>query len=283
LLCRRGSRTPAINQLFIDASGEVQAAANLLADQREREAGRAHARLVQVVALARLSQAMREAAGMRSAHLERALGNLEASRDTYQAIDELGGRVEALWDRIVVGVAQLSGTSRLDDAREETQHTLMGEGRATYAAIALALRERTTPPLTLDEFRAWTGPMLARALLMRDAAFDVAGELAADMTREATISLWVAVATAVAALLASLGAVTVILYRVVRPLGELTEAIARLSRGDFAVSVSGRARRDELGAMACAVDMFKQSEVKIGTVRNSVYGGRSTVSRPWPR
>lgn len=256
-------RPYAINQQFADASAEVQAAVNLLADQREREAGRAHARLVQVVALARLSQALREAAGMRSAHLERAISSAEVSRDTYRAIDELGGRVDALWDRIVVGTAQLSGAPRLDDAREEMRRTLMGEGRATYDAIAAALRDRRAAPVTLDEFRAWTEPMLERALLMRDAAFDVAGELATDMTREATLSLWVAVSTAISALLASLGAASIILWRVVRPLGELTEAVARLSRGDLAVNVPGRARRDELGAMACAVDMFKQSEAKI--------------------
>jgi len=46
-----------------------------------------------------------------------------------------------------------------------------------------------------------------------------------------------------------------------RPLTAITGVMNRLSTGDTAVTVSGRARRDELGAMAKAVEVFKQNAI----------------------
>ncbi|MFB0492653.1 methyl-accepting chemotaxis protein [Methylobacterium sp. OAE515] len=55
--------------------------------------------------------------------------------------------------------------------------------------------------------------------------------------------------------------VVVILVQVTRPIGETTATMTRLASGDLAVRVGGAERRDEIGAMVRAVQVFKDALV----------------------
>jgi methyl-accepting chemotaxis protein len=50
--------------------------------------------------------------------------------------------------------------------------------------------------------------------------------------------------------------------RVVRPINRLTEVMKRLASGDHQVEIAGQDRGDEIGAMAQAVEVFKQNAVE---------------------
>ena len=50
---------------------------------------------------------------------------------------------------------------------------------------------------------------------------------------------------------------SVVTLRVTRPLGKLTEAMGKLADGDFEMVLPGLGRKDEIGAMANAVERFK--------------------------
>ncbi|MBB4267155.1 methyl-accepting chemotaxis protein [Roseospira visakhapatnamensis] len=50
---------------------------------------------------------------------------------------------------------------------------------------------------------------------------------------------------------------------IVRPIKAITSVMQRLARNDLMVEVPGRARRDEIGAMAAAVEIFKENSQKI--------------------
>jgi len=54
-----------------------------------------------------------------------------------------------------------------------------------------------------------------------------------------------------------------------RPLGAITAVMNRLSSGDTEVSIPGNERRDELGTMAKAVEMFRRSIIEAGTLREA--------------
>jgi methyl-accepting chemotaxis protein len=61
------------------------------------------------------------------------------------------------------------------------------------------------------------------------------------------------------AMLIAAGAALALALGVSRPLQRMTEAMRRLATGDTAVTVPGAARRDEIGAMAGAVQVFKDN------------------------
>src|SRR5713101_5571064 len=54
-----------------------------------------------------------------------------------------------------------------------------------------------------------------------------------------------------------------------RPLSEITAVMNRLSSGDTAVTIPGGARKDELGTMAGAVDVFRRSMIEARTMREA--------------
>lgn len=68
-------------------------------------------------------------------------------------------------------------------------------------------------------------------------------------------------------LLMVVGAVVAMLKGVVAPLGRMTGAMLRLSKGDLATEVPYLSRRDEVGEMAGAVEVFKESMIAAERLR----------------
>ncbi len=54
-----------------------------------------------------------------------------------------------------------------------------------------------------------------------------------------------------------------------RPLTAITAVMNRLSSGDIGVTIPGGDRKDELGTMAMAVDVFRRNMIEAGTMRES--------------
>jgi PAS domain S-box-containing protein len=74
-----------------------------------------------------------------------------------------------------------------------------------------------------------------------------------------------AIAIVVTALLATvLGLSYAIIRGIVGPVTAMTEAMGRLARGDRSVEIDARERRDEIGEMAAALDIFKSNAIEFG-------------------
>ncbi|WP_316978569.1 methyl-accepting chemotaxis protein [Shumkonia mesophila] len=76
-------------------------------------------------------------------------------------------------------------------------------------------------------------------------------------------ALWGEVLVAGTAVIILIGALIVLLSRIVsRPLLVMTQAMSRLAGGDLEVEVPARGRRDEMGEMAAAVQVFKDNAIE---------------------
>jgi len=84
-------------------------------------------------------------------------------------------------------------------------------------------------------------------------------DIQAIFMRSALTSGLIALAIMVA--LFALGALLV--RSLIKPLGRLNGTMAQLARGDFAVELAGLGRRDEIGDMVRAVDVFRQNGMKV--------------------
>ena len=196
--------------------------------------------------------------GLRSAMLSALLSGAAMAGDKMQHIDELTGAANVLWDRVRLMVAQMNGDSDVKIACDTTAKTIMGEGGRVYRRIAEAFRAGRPAPMTLADFRVWTPPMLANALLLRNAAFVQVGHERAAKVRFAGGQIWQAACVAIAALLIVILASCQIVRRLSRPLLELACAVTKIADGDLTVPVPGADRRDELGEVAAAVAILTQ-------------------------
>ena len=103
-----------------------------------------------------------------------------------------------------------------------------------------------------------------RELLTRDVALNEGGarrdaDAAMANTASATQTAYVAVSLALAAALA---AAAFGLLRISRPIQAMTEAMSSLAGGDAETEIPSLRRRDEIGAMASAVQVFKDSLIR---------------------
>ena len=87
-------------------------------------------------------------------------------------------------------------------------------------------------------------------------------QLAAGRALATKISLFAALAAVVVAVLALYGA-----RAVAGPVRQMTDAMKRISDGDREVEVPAKERRDEVGQMAQAVEVFKQNGIEMERLR----------------
>ncbi|HZY67199.1 MAG TPA: methyl-accepting chemotaxis protein, partial [Devosia sp.] len=108
--------------------------------------------------------------------------------------------------------------------------------------------------------RAYQGEI--DAVVAKDQAdFDA---LKADLSRFQALVLPSVLGIILVGLVAGIATALFIASRhVVRPLAGMTGTMERLARGDLEVTVPGLGRRDEIGQMAAAVEVFKENAVQV--------------------
>jgi len=103
---------------------------------------------------------------------------------------------------------------------------------------------------------------LGAIITVRDALYDNAGEILAAAYSGARLSFMIALLVLVAVIAASCGLVMMVQRRVCKPIVDITGSMSKLAAGDTAGAIPASERRDEIGAMAAAVQVFKDNMIK---------------------
>ena len=262
---------------FVLAAAAVQQVISQMVEDHERMLNRLAPSFGQLAAIATLSQALREVAGLRSALLSPHLARNQISRPELRELDELSGQVQSAWRRIQVSVAQVANPSaELMQAYQVITATIMGEGDREYRSIITALGEGRPPDMGIAQYRAWTSPMLSNALLLRNIAFD---ELHRRFAAEQRSKKWQAVfgllGTAVAVTVV-VGATWLVMCRVALPLSRLTRTVGLLADGELDVEVADPNSSDELGSLSNAVLVLRDRAREAKRLRNAVEAEEAT-------
>jgi methyl-accepting chemotaxis protein len=114
----------------------------------------------------------------------------------------------------------------------------------------------------VDTYFVETQRGLASIIEVRDAFYDNAEQGLAAAWSAARLSFLIALAVLAVFAIASVGLVVMVRRRVCRPIVELTGRMSRLAGGDVAAEIPGAERDDEIGAMASAVQVFKDNMIR---------------------
>jgi len=114
----------------------------------------------------------------------------------------------------------------------------------------------------VDTFYAESQIALAAIIEVRDAFYDNAEHILSSAYSDARFSFLIALAGLAAVAGASVGLVMMVRRRVCKPIVDLTATMSRLASGDVSDNISGSERDDEIGAMAAAVQVFKDNMIK---------------------
>jgi methyl-accepting chemotaxis protein len=130
----------------------------------------------------------------------------------------------------------------------------------------LALRDRLLTALiagekaelTANQWSPVTVGRLGAAVNVAEAALEAAKEHAVALHSQAQGSLALQLVLLAAALALTFGAMMAVTRRVIKPLHNMRDAMLKVASGDLTVDTGYGERRDEIGALAGALETFKQ-------------------------
>ncbi|MGW1424046.1 methyl-accepting chemotaxis protein [Bradyrhizobium manausense] len=251
-------RDPEVVKAVVPSITElIEVSANRLRLTLETLTSSPSAAMARLVGLRHLTAEMAENAGR-----ERALlGGLISSR-TKLAADGIGriatfrGHVELAWgtvapiaDRSDVASKIASAIKAVNEDYFQTYGALRSDVLATAASGDYKIGGR--------DYMSRATTAINSILGLADAIGAAADAEAAEQEKASASNLAVSAAILFASLGLAVLSFWVAVSRIVRPLSALTGAMGELASGNFAVVLPGLGRKDEVGDMAHAVEVFK--------------------------
>ena len=229
----------------------------------EREAAFADARVGALVAVGSLAVEMRAAAGWRSSNLTAWIGGRVLTPGQLDEAMYMTGQVQHAWDRLQRQVLLVGEPPLLAAAIAATRGGFFQLAEPRYREYLSIARAGGARPESLLTWRRWTVDALGGTLLARNAAITEALDYGTALAFQAKVHLAVAGASTLGLFALAAGALLVLMRRLVLPVQRLTAAVTRLASGDVAAVVPERGRHDEIGAMAAAIEVFRENAVAL--------------------
>ncbi|WP_267422240.1 methyl-accepting chemotaxis protein [Methylobacterium sp. GC_Met_2] len=162
----------------------------------------------------------------------------------------------------VADKAVLNALQALRFERSNSLSSLKASTGEARTAIERLAKIRLEVDATMREIGLQAAGFADPELTVATRAMDqvvAATEVAVERARQVMTSMSAVIG---AVLLVVLGGLAITQFRVVRPLGAMQGTMSRLGAGDLDVRIPGLNRRDEIGAMAAAVQLFKDNLIR---------------------
>ena len=174
-------------------------------------------------------------------------------------IADHAARIDTAWKMVLELTSRPGAPSELTRIVQQIKAEYFGQYRPLYAAIRSALAAKQPSPVTTDDVFRRSNKILNLLASLPEAALKVA---TADAEREdaaATRGFALDVALLLVALALGAAGLFVIRSRIVRPIAEIVSAMLAVARGELSFAIPHRQRRDEIGALAGALAVFKEN------------------------
>ncbi|UVF19947.1 methyl-accepting chemotaxis protein [Microvirga terrae] len=162
-------------------------------------------------------------------------------------------------------LVELSNTAERRKINEEIQTTLNAYFDFMDKSVAFAMQDNDPAALAISNGEGRDVRKKARELLTAriDANKKALAESADDGAELADETSTTLIASAVVGILSALGLLgAIVIVGITRPLGAMAGAMGRLADGDLSVEVTGVERKDEVGALARSLQVFKDNAVE---------------------
>jgi methyl-accepting chemotaxis protein len=211
---------------------------------------------------ANIAMTLRDIGGLNASLHKNLVGSKKVASETEKAdIARSQGRN----DQIVMSLQELRGnpaTPANVAAALETLESAYVEGFGRELKLVKDGAASGKYEHDLDIYYPASQRGLGAIIGVRDAFYDNAEQILAGASSAARASFTVALAGLIAVLIASVGLVVTVRRRVCAPIVGLTSRMSRLAEGEVTEAIPGAERSDEIGAMAAAVQVFKDNMIR---------------------
>jgi methyl-accepting chemotaxis protein len=213
----------------------------------------------QLLAIKQIAWLLRNTAGEASLLVSNAITAGQVLPETHLKYVKFVGGTEIAWNALELTASGMQLPPALAAVVAATK-------TAYFEPDYLALRDRllTTlmaggkPELTANQWTPITVGRLGSAVKVAEAALDAAREHTATEHSAAQRSLALQLTLLASALALTFGAMMAVTGRVIKPLHNMRDAMLKVASGDLTVDTGYGERQDEIGALAGALETFKQ-------------------------
>ncbi|MDR7037737.1 methyl-accepting chemotaxis protein [Methylobacterium sp. BE186] len=219
--------------------------------------------LARLATIKELGWRMRDVAGLERSNIASAITSgapLPPERVAENA--SIRARVDLLWQQLENLTADAQTHPAIRQALTGAKDAYFGGFRTLADQMRAAGGEAGSYPIQTAQWVETTTPQLGTLLQVMFAASRASEVRAESLRQDALWTLVSQLGVLLLALAAAAGAALVALRGVVTPLSRLTATIHALSAGDTAVAIPGTERRDEIGAIAKALTLFRDALVE---------------------
>jgi methyl-accepting chemotaxis protein len=216
----------------------------------------------QLLSIKQAAWLLRSVSGEASLLISAGLSTGRMTPEARQNYTRFVGGIETAW----AGLELAAGSglpSGLVDAMAKAK-------TATFDPQYLALRDRLANVLvsgekaeiTASQWSPITVPRMGSAVTVAEHALDEAKVRASSQWSAARESLILQLSLLAGALALAFGSMVAVSRRAINPLHAMRDAMLKVAAGDLSIDVGYAERRDEIGALAGALVMFKQQAVE---------------------
>jgi methyl-accepting chemotaxis protein len=258
----KASRRLALAKEYMDTTQGLLETLDKLSGVLAADVNHQDATIDQLLAIKQIAWLLRNTGGEGSLLVSNAINAGKVTPESRQTYTKLVGGIEAAWGALQLATSGMQLPPSLAAAMAATKTAYFEPQYLTLRDRLIAtLANGDKPELTADEWTPVTVGRLAAAVTVAEAALDAAKEHTSDQRSAAHNSLVLQLVLLAGAIVLTVGAMTAVGRRVIRPLHNMRDAMLKVANGDLAVDTGYGERHDEIGALAGALETFKQQAI----------------------
>jgi methyl-accepting chemotaxis protein len=255
----KASRRPALGKEYVENTAALLEILEKLSTRIAAAVNHNDPVIDQLLMIKQLAWLMRNTAGEASLLISNGLSSGRVAPDLRQTYTKLAGGIETAW-------AALQTVAAGSELPRGLVEAMAGAKAAYFAPDFLALRDRLMNALETgekaemkgNEWSPFSVEHMSSAVTVAERALDTAKDYALAQHAEAERSLVSQLVLLAASLALAFGTMTAVSRRVIRPLHTMRDAMLKVAAGDLTVDTGYAQRSDEIGALAGALETFKQ-------------------------
>jgi methyl-accepting chemotaxis protein len=255
----KASRRPTLAKEYMETTAVLLETLDKMSASLAAAVNHQDATIDQLLAVKQMAWLLRNTAGEASLLISTGLAAGRAAPETRLTYTKFLGGTDIAWSGLELTAAGMQLPPKLFSAIAATKI-------AYFEPQYLALRDRLLtalmaaekPELTANQWSPITVGRLSSAVGVAEAALDAAKDHTSAQHIQALRSLILQLVLLASAFALALGAMAAVSRRVIGPLHNIRDAMLKVASGDLTVDVGYAARQDEIGALAGALETFKQ-------------------------
>jgi methyl-accepting chemotaxis protein len=188
-----------------------------------------------------------------------------AELDKMKSAEKVYGQYKSLVMQHIDELIALSGSPERRAINEDLKANIVNYFAFMDQSIAHGLKDDDAKALQISNGEGRNLRMKLRSLLKErvDANQKALDQAAYDAEAMASSTSTTLMGSSAAGILVAIGLLgSIVVFAVVRPLSWMTSAMGQLANGDLSINVSGTERKDEVGALARSLQVFKDNAIE---------------------